>query len=242
MFCASQTVAPGESGGGAGDVDLGVQRGVGPVVDEVAVAQRWIAKSDAGPSGQRVALGDGEDQVVMADLDAGQCGEVGGAVDEGDVQLGIGGRAGEYRGVVVTEPDGDAGVGAPEAGQQGRQVDHSEGLDRSDVQLAVQDAADAGYGIAAFVGCGECAAGRGQQRPAGLSEHHVPAVAHEQRGADLALERADRRAQVGLDDVDPGRGPAEVQLLGNNCEPVTKLGDLSPARGSAGAAGLLAGR
>ena len=66
--------APGEPGGGAGDVDLGVQPGVGPVVDEVALAQRRIGEFDAGPSGQRVALRDGEDQVVVADLDAGQRG------------------------------------------------------------------------------------------------------------------------------------------------------------------------
>jgi hypothetical protein len=34
--------AAGQAGGGAGDVDLGAERGVGPVVDEVAIAQRWI--------------------------------------------------------------------------------------------------------------------------------------------------------------------------------------------------------
>ena len=83
---------------------------------------------------------------------AGQPGGVGGAVDEGDVQLGVGGRAGEGGGGVVAEPDGDAGVGAAEAGQQRRQVDHAEGLDRPDVQLAAQDAADTGHGVAAFVG------------------------------------------------------------------------------------------
>src|SRR6185369_1627023 len=59
------------------------------------------------------------------------------------------GALGEYRCGVVAEPDGDAGVGTPEAGQQGRQVDRSEGLDRSDVPLAAQDAADAGDGVAA---------------------------------------------------------------------------------------------
>ena len=92
----------------------------------------------------------------MADLGTGQPGRVGGAVDEGDVQLGGGG--------------------------------------------------------------GEGAAGRWQQRAAGLGEGHVAAVAHEQRGADLVLERADRRAQAGLDDVDPGRGRGEVQLLGGRDE------------------------
>ena len=118
----------------------------------------------------------------------------------------------------MAEPDGDAGVGAPQAGQQGRQVDHPEGLDRSHVQPAAQDAADPGHGVAALVGGGERAAGRWQQRAAGLSEHDVPAVTHEQRGAHLVLERADGRAQAGLDDMDPGRGPGEVQFLGNSDE------------------------
>src|SRR6185437_15795197 len=98
-----------------------------------------LARSASG-----VAPWDGEDHIVMANLDAGQPGRVGGTVDEGDVQLRVGGRAGEDRSGVVAKPDGDAGVGAPEAGQQGWQVDHPEGLDRSDVQLAAQDAADAG--------------------------------------------------------------------------------------------------
>ena len=108
-------------------------------------------------------------------------GGVGGAVDEGDVQLGVGGRAGEYRGGVVAEPDGDAGVGAAEGSQQGRQVDHCEGLDCPDVQLAAQGAADAGHGVSALVGCDERATGRRQQRAARLGKHHAPAVAHEQR-------------------------------------------------------------
>jgi hypothetical protein len=133
---------PSEYGGGAGDVDLGVEPGVNPVVDEVTFAHRRVAEFDAGPAGQRVALRDGEDQVVVADLDAGQPGGVGGAVDEGDVQLGVGGCAGEYGGCVVAEQDGDAGVGTAEAGQQGRQIDHCESLDCADVQLAAQDAAD----------------------------------------------------------------------------------------------------
>jgi hypothetical protein len=108
--------AAGQAGGGAGDVDLGVQRGVGPVVGEVAVAQRWIGQVDAGSFGQWVVVGDGEDQVVVADLGAGQPGGVGGAVDEGDVQLGVGGGAGQDRGGVVAELDSDVGVGAVEGG------------------------------------------------------------------------------------------------------------------------------
>ena len=128
--------APGESGGGAGDVDLGAEPGVSPVVDEVTPAQRRVAEFDAGPAGQRVVLRDGEDQVVVADLDAGQPGGVGGAVDEGDVQLGVGGCAGEYGGGVVAEPDGDAGVGAVEGREQGREVYLGESLDGSDVELA----------------------------------------------------------------------------------------------------------
>ena len=212
--------APGEPSGGAGDIDLGVQPGVGPVVDEVALAQRRVAKLDAGTLGQRVAMRDGEDQVVVANVDAGQPGRVSGAVDEGDIQLGVGGGAGEYRRGVVAEPDGDAGMGAAEGGQQGRQIYHCEGLDRSDMQLAAQDAADTGHRIPALVCRDERAAGRRQQRAAGLSKHHVSAVAHEQRDAHLAFECVDRRAEAGLDDVHPGRGPGEVQFLGDRDEVV----------------------
>jgi hypothetical protein len=210
--------APGESRGRAGDINLGVQPGVGSVVDEVPLAQHRVAKFDAGTLGQRVAMRDGEDQVVVADVDAGQPGRVSGTVDEGDIQLGVGGGAGEYRGGVVDEPDGDAGVSAAEGSQQGRQVYHREGLDRSDVQLAAQHAADTGHRIPALVCRDKRAAGRRQQRAPGLRNHHVPAVAHEQGDAHLAFERVDRRAEAGLDDVHPGRGPGEVQFLGDRDE------------------------
>jgi hypothetical protein len=58
---------PGESGGGAGDVDLGAQPGVGPVVDEaahrraVALGRRQdgrVAPSQAGGEGALLFGGD----------------------------------------------------------------------------------------------------------------------------------------------------------------------------------------
>ena len=106
-----------------------------------------------------------------------------------------------------------AGMGPAEGSQQGRQVYHCEGLDCPDVQLAAQGAADAGHGISALVCCDERAPGRRQQRAARLGKHHAPAVAHEQRGAHLAFERVDRRAQAGLDHVHPGSGTGEMQFL-----------------------------
>jgi hypothetical protein len=42
----------------------------------------------------------------VADLGAGQPGGVGGAVDEGDVQLGVGGGAGEVFGRIVLVSSG----------------------------------------------------------------------------------------------------------------------------------------
>jgi hypothetical protein len=143
---------------------------------------------------------------------------VGGAVDEGHVQLGVGGRAGQGRSGVVAEPDAHLGVRAAEAGQQRRQVDHAEGLDRSDVQRAAQHTADSGDRVASLVGRAERPPRCRQQRPSGLGECHVAAVADEQPGAHLAFERVDRRAQARLDHVDPGRGPGEVQLLGHGHE------------------------
>jgi hypothetical protein len=69
-----------------------------------------------------------------------------------------------------------------------------------------------------LVGGGKGATGGGEQGAAGLAEGHVAAVTHEQRGAYLVLEGADGRAQAGLDDVYPGGGPGEVQLLGDGDE------------------------
>jgi hypothetical protein len=116
----------------------------------------------------------------VTEVDPGQPGRVGGAVDERDVKLGVRGGEGEDRGRIVAEPDGDAGVGAVEGRQQARQVDHAEGLDRPDVQLAAQHAPDAGDGVAAVVGGGEGPARGRQQRTAGLGQRHAPAVPHEQ--------------------------------------------------------------
>ena len=42
----------------------------------------------------------------------------------------------------MAEPDAHLGVRAAEAGQQRRQVDHTEGLDRPDVQRAAQHTTD----------------------------------------------------------------------------------------------------
>ena len=56
-------------------------------------------------------------------------------------------------------------------------------------------------------------------RPAWVSITRT-AVAHEQRGAHLAFERVDRRAQAGLDHVHPGRGTGEMQFLRDRDEVV----------------------
>ena len=106
-----------------------------------------------------------------------------------------------------------AGVRPGEAGEQGREVDHAEGLDGPDVQRAAQRAAHAGHGISARVRCVEGATGGRQQRSTRRSEPYVPTVANEQPDSDLAFERVDRGAQAGLDHVHPGCGTGEMQFL-----------------------------
>ena len=49
-------------------------------------------------------------------------------------------------------------------------------------------------------------------------EGDMPAVAHEQRAAELALELADLLGERRLADVEPRGGAAEVQLVGDRDE------------------------
>jgi hypothetical protein len=78
---------PGEAGCGACYVDLSAQRRVRAVVDEIAVAQGWVTESDLGAFGERVASRDGENKVVVAELEPSQPGLVNGAVDVPGVRL-----------------------------------------------------------------------------------------------------------------------------------------------------------
>ena len=57
-----------------------------------------------------------------------------------------------------------------------------------------------------------------EECPAGGGERDLPAVAHEQVGAEDALQIADLVAQRGLRDVEARRCPAEVQLLRDSKE------------------------
>jgi hypothetical protein len=57
-----------------------------------------------------------------------------------------------------------------------------------------------------------------QQRLAGQGEFHPVRGTPQQVTADQALQAADLPAQRGLGQVEPGRGPAEVQLVGHRDE------------------------
>ena len=80
------------------------------------------ASAPAGPAGRP---GGREDQVVPARVDARELDRVGWAVDEGDVEFGSGGRAGQVRGRAAGQPDGDTGMSTAEPGQQPGQVEEA---------------------------------------------------------------------------------------------------------------------
>ena len=111
-----------------------------------------------------------------------------------------------------------AGMPTPELGQRGREIDDAEGLDRADVQPAVQDAADSGDRVAAVLHSGQRAPGGRQQGLAGGGERHLAVVAHEEGVAEFVFEGCDGGAQAGLADVHAGRSPGEVPLLGHRHE------------------------
>ena len=119
-FCASQTVrlaspaAPQATSIWACNAESARQS----TKSRRATLDRQVRCWPAGPAGRRAGQpGPGSSWPISTRVSV--AGSVG-RVDEGDVQLGVGGCAGEYRCGVVTEPDGDIGVGAPQVGQQGR--------------------------------------------------------------------------------------------------------------------------
>ena len=75
------------------------------------------------------------------------------------------------------------------------------------------------------VDLGDRAAGAREQRRARGRQLHPPRRAHEQHGAEIALELADRARERRLRHVQPRGGAAEVQLLGDRHE-VAQLAEL----------------
>jgi hypothetical protein len=83
----------------------------------------------------------------------------------------------------------------------------------------VRDANDVGLGLVLHAfGDGQQRAGLLEEAPAAGGERDVAAVADQQGSAELLLELADLFGQRGLGNVQPGRGPAEVQLVGEGDE------------------------
>ena len=209
---------PGEAGCRAGGVDLGPQGRVSAIVDEIPISERRVAEPDRRPAGQRITAAHGEDELIAAQLDAGEPGPVHRAVDEGNVEFRIGCGARQSGGGVMTQPDGDTWMRTAKAGQQCGQVHDAQCLDSAHLQPAVQHPADAGDGLTALVGCGKRSACGRQQRPSGLGQRHPTVIADEECLAQFALQRADGRAQAGLHHVHASRRAGEVQLFGNRNE------------------------
>jgi hypothetical protein len=77
---------------------------------------------------------------------------------------------------------------------------------------------DGGNGIGAGTRQGQGSARFGEQGVTGRGEGDPPGAAHEQRGAQLLFEGADRGRESGLGDVEACRGAGEVALLGHRHE------------------------
>ena len=96
------------------------------------------------------------------------------------------------------EPDLDPGMPGPEPGQLGRDVHDAEALLAADAQRPAQQSAHRCHRVVGGSHAGQRAVRLGEQDPARLGELHPAGAAHEQRRAQLGLQRPDRRGQAGL--------------------------------------------
>jgi hypothetical protein len=109
--------------------------------------------------------------------------------------------------------DAQTRVPAAEARQQWGQDAagrRSEGADGHRACLATRERTDA---MQRLVDRCKDLAGVGEQRCPRRRQLDAPRAAHQQRPAELALKRADLRAQRGLGEAQPGCGAGEVQFL-----------------------------
>ena len=113
---------------------------------------------------------------------------------------------------------GDSRMLLPKAADQRRQNAVVDGADKADSEPAngtlggASDMDDCRFGLV------EQAAGFVEQHATGLGELDAALGADQERRADLALEGADLHAERRLRDVEPPRGAAEMQLLGDGHE------------------------
>ena len=116
------------------------------------------------------------------------------------------------------QPDLDPRMPRAEPGQLGRDVHHAETLFAADAQRPAQHPAHGGHRVVRRGHAGQRAVRLGEQHPARLSELDPAGAAHEQRRAQLGLQRPDRGGQTRLGDLQQLRGPGEVGLLGDRDE------------------------
>jgi hypothetical protein len=102
--------------------------------------------------------------------------------------------------------DAQARVPAAEARQQCGQDASGRRPEGADGQRARLAARERTHAMQRLVDRSEDLAGVGEQRRPRRRQLDAPRAAHQQRPADLALERADLRAQRGLGEAQPGCG------------------------------------
>ncbi|SDL67204.1 hypothetical protein SAMN04488074_112229 [Lentzea albidocapillata subsp. violacea] len=221
---------PLDPGGGQRAVDLVARAPVGVEVDERLTGQ--LSELDGIPGGERTFRRAGEHerftgqsghpQVVRHPVLPGHEREVEPARAHLLDQLGVAGLA---------HPDLHAGVQLVEPRQHRGQVHHVQALQAADRQRAAQQPLDGGDRVPGGGDAAQRPARLGQQRPSGLGQLDLAGGAQEQRRAQLDLQRADRRRETRLGDVQPVRGAREVALLGDREEvfELSEFHDSSPA-------------
>ncbi|GGN05207.1 hypothetical protein GCM10011609_50520 [Lentzea pudingi] len=221
---------PLDPGGGQRAVNLVARAPVGVEVDERLTGQ--LVEVDGFPCGEgtsrcareheRLTGQSGHPQVVRDLLLTCDEREVEAAGPDLLDQFGVAGLA---------HPDLHAGVQLVEPRQHRRQVHDVQALQAADGQRAPQQPLDGGHRVLCRRDGVQRASGLGQQRASGLGQLDLAGRAQEQRRAQLDLQRADRRRQTRLGDVQSARCPGEMGLLGDREEvlQLSEFHDSSPA-------------
>jgi hypothetical protein len=118
----------------------------------------------------------------------------------------------------LLDEDLDAGVQIVEGAQHLRQQTGAQARRRPEPHPAAAQLGHLLHLAAGRVGVGEDAAGEREQRLPGVGEGDVAPRAAEEIRAQLLLQRPDLLGEGRLGDMDPLRGPGEVQGLGDRGE------------------------
>jgi hypothetical protein len=211
-----------EAGRVTGVVDACAQRGVGPVLDELALSK--ITEANARPVSDRIVGGDRQLQRFGGDRAGSD--PVGlraeWQVNDREFDLAVRRASHELGRANVVDPQSHGRVPAVKAGEQNGQVDPIKRLDGPDREVAAHQAADGCNRVQAVLGRYDRAPGSWEQGPTGLGQCDLSRAADEQVAAKFTLKSAHRARQIRLRKVHPRCRAREVALFGDR----QKVGEL----------------